>query len=207
MLVICLVIWLVFSIAVGVGAANRKRFGFGWFLFAILISPLVAGFILLLLGEKKKQSRPNGMGSVEASSPFAKQPPKKSDWSKVAWTPEQAVKLKQEAKAEYAASERKAFIRAGLFVAVFVVLIVYGIRSSVSIPETPQATTQKQSYQEPESRRSDRETVIIHPDKNNLRKSTTAYWDKDKGWVQSTPEFDARMQKMCDPYKYVCKSN
>lgn len=65
---------------------------------------------------------------------------------------------------------------------------------------------------EPEPRRSDRETVIVHPDKNDLRKSTTAYWDNDKGWVTtkpavqtSTPEFDARMQKMCDPYKYVCK--
>jgi uncharacterized membrane protein YhdT len=40
------VFWLGFSVAIGVWASNRGRSGFGWFLLACLISPLLAGIFL-----------------------------------------------------------------------------------------------------------------------------------------------------------------
>jgi hypothetical protein len=39
--------WFVFSIAVGILASIRGRHGFGWFLLAIFISPLLAGIFCL----------------------------------------------------------------------------------------------------------------------------------------------------------------
>ena len=39
-------IWFVFAIAVGIWASNRGRSGFGWFLLAVVISPLLAGILL-----------------------------------------------------------------------------------------------------------------------------------------------------------------
>lgn len=34
--------WLIFAIVVGVIASSKRRSGFGWFLLAVLISPLIA---------------------------------------------------------------------------------------------------------------------------------------------------------------------
>ncbi len=39
------IIWAVFAVAVGMFAGSRGRSGFGWFVLAMLISPLIA-FIL-----------------------------------------------------------------------------------------------------------------------------------------------------------------
>ena len=41
--------WFGFSIVVGVAANTRGRTGFGWFLLAIVISPLLAGLLVLAL--------------------------------------------------------------------------------------------------------------------------------------------------------------
>ena len=41
--------WLVLAIIVGVAANTRGRSGFGWFLLAAIISPLIAGLLLLAL--------------------------------------------------------------------------------------------------------------------------------------------------------------
>ena len=49
--------WLGFSIGVGVAANTRDRSGVGWFLLALLISPLLAGFILLALPRREGLSR------------------------------------------------------------------------------------------------------------------------------------------------------
>lgn len=43
--------WLIASIVVGVIATARRRNGFGWFLLALLISPLLACLLVLALGE------------------------------------------------------------------------------------------------------------------------------------------------------------
>jgi hypothetical protein len=49
--VVFFILWLVFAIAVGIAAGRRcHRSGIGWGLLAILISPLLAGLLLLLLG-------------------------------------------------------------------------------------------------------------------------------------------------------------
>jgi hypothetical protein len=45
--VLLFVVWAVFAIVVGIGAKAKGRSGFGWFLLALLISPLVAGLIIL----------------------------------------------------------------------------------------------------------------------------------------------------------------
>jgi len=44
-----LILWLAFAVLVGTAANARGRSGLGWFVLAILLSPLVAGVILALL--------------------------------------------------------------------------------------------------------------------------------------------------------------
>jgi len=46
--------WIVFSIIVGIGASSRGRFGIGWFLLALVITPLLAVILLLLLPSRAK---------------------------------------------------------------------------------------------------------------------------------------------------------
>lgn len=41
-----LIVWVLLSVAVGVWAGNRGRSGFGWFVLAVLVSPLIAGVFL-----------------------------------------------------------------------------------------------------------------------------------------------------------------
>jgi hypothetical protein len=44
--------WLIFSIAVGILANARGRNGGGWFFLSLLISPLLAGVIVLASGKQ-----------------------------------------------------------------------------------------------------------------------------------------------------------
>jgi hypothetical protein len=43
------IIWFVLAFVIGVAADRRSRSGFGWFLLAILLSPLIAGILLAVL--------------------------------------------------------------------------------------------------------------------------------------------------------------
>ncbi len=43
--------WLVFCVLVGIWAARRDRNAIGWGLLAFVISPLIAGILLLIVGE------------------------------------------------------------------------------------------------------------------------------------------------------------
>jgi hypothetical protein len=45
-----LIVWVVGAVGVGVAAKSRNRVGFAWFLLSMLISPLLAGLLLALLG-------------------------------------------------------------------------------------------------------------------------------------------------------------
>jgi len=45
------VIFFVFSIVVGVVASKRGRFGFGYFLLSLILTPFIVLFIILVLGE------------------------------------------------------------------------------------------------------------------------------------------------------------
>lgn len=48
-------LWLIFSIIIGVGASQRGRSGFGWFLVGMVISPLLGLVLLLLLPRRDEQ--------------------------------------------------------------------------------------------------------------------------------------------------------
>jgi len=48
--------WFLFAIAVGMIASSRGRSGFGWFILACLISPLLAGIILLVSANLRSQA-------------------------------------------------------------------------------------------------------------------------------------------------------
>lgn len=57
------IFWLILALVVGVAAGSRGRSGFGWFLIAILLSPLIAIIILLVLpklGEAGAPRSPSG---------------------------------------------------------------------------------------------------------------------------------------------------
>ena len=49
--------WIAFAAVVGVGARTRGREGFGWFLLAIVISPLLAGAFLLASPRKDQKEK------------------------------------------------------------------------------------------------------------------------------------------------------
>ena len=49
------VFWLGFSVIVAILASRRGRNGFGWFLLSALISPLLAGLLVLVLGNLKEE--------------------------------------------------------------------------------------------------------------------------------------------------------
>lgn len=42
------IIWVVLAVVVGVAAHERGRSGFSWFLVAVIISPLIAGILLVI---------------------------------------------------------------------------------------------------------------------------------------------------------------
>lgn len=44
-----ILVWLVFAIVVGIAANSRGRSGFGWFILAAIISPLIALILVLVL--------------------------------------------------------------------------------------------------------------------------------------------------------------
>lgn len=50
------IFWLAFSVLCGILAASRGRHGFGYFLLALLITPLLCGLLLLILGRAKDDS-------------------------------------------------------------------------------------------------------------------------------------------------------
>lgn len=53
--------WLFFSVAAGMFAHNRRnRSGFGWFVVAVIFSPLVA-FVLLAILQPTTESSPRGL--------------------------------------------------------------------------------------------------------------------------------------------------
>jgi len=53
--------WFIGSIIVGVAASARGRDGFGWFLFAALLSPLLGLLLVLVLPRPNSVFRPDGM--------------------------------------------------------------------------------------------------------------------------------------------------
>jgi phosphotransferase system glucose/maltose/N-acetylglucosamine-specific IIC component len=44
--------WIAFAVIVGIAASRRGRSGLGWFLLALVISPVIAGLLVLVLPSK-----------------------------------------------------------------------------------------------------------------------------------------------------------
>lgn len=49
-------LWLGLAIIIGVAADRRGRSGFGWFFLAVVLSPLLAGLLLLAMGKPQASS-------------------------------------------------------------------------------------------------------------------------------------------------------
>jgi hypothetical protein len=47
-------LWIGLAVVVGVAANSRGRSGFGWFVLAVVISPLLAGLLVLALGRRNQ---------------------------------------------------------------------------------------------------------------------------------------------------------
>lgn len=48
--------WIVLAIVVGIGAHARGRSGIGFFLLSLILSPLIAGFLVLAFPAKARES-------------------------------------------------------------------------------------------------------------------------------------------------------
>jgi hypothetical protein len=68
------IVWIGLAVVVGVAANTRGRSGGGWFLLAVLISPLIAGLLVLALPRKE---RPPGYGITFFLARFNKTPVEK----------------------------------------------------------------------------------------------------------------------------------
>jgi hypothetical protein len=55
------VIWLIFAIVVAAAANGRGRAGFGWFILAVVISPLLAGLLLAILPDLRTRALLEGL--------------------------------------------------------------------------------------------------------------------------------------------------
>lgn len=50
--------WILAAVVVGLIAGSRGRSGFGWFVLAVMISPLLAGILVLALGRAATNEGP-----------------------------------------------------------------------------------------------------------------------------------------------------
>ena len=60
--------WALLSVLVGVLAHNRGRFGFGWSIVSLMLSPLIGFIIVLCLSDAKKAKPTDGLGNVVSES-------------------------------------------------------------------------------------------------------------------------------------------
>lgn len=70
--------WLIFAVVVGVAASARGRSGFGWFLIALLISPLVALILVLVMKKTEPPIAQPAVPTDERTCPFCAETIKKA---------------------------------------------------------------------------------------------------------------------------------
>ena len=63
-LIVCVVAWLALAVIVGVMASKRGRVGYGWFLFSLVLSPLITGALVLALPRHHTQPQKVTGGAV-----------------------------------------------------------------------------------------------------------------------------------------------
>lgn len=70
--------WLIFAVVVGVAANARGRSGFGWFLIALLVSPLVALILVLVMRKIEPPVAQPKISTDERPCPFCAETIKKA---------------------------------------------------------------------------------------------------------------------------------
>ena len=68
MILLIPILWSVFAILIAAAADSRGRSGFGWFVLAIVLSPLLAGFVLLLMPNLTTQALLEDIAAAHGSS-------------------------------------------------------------------------------------------------------------------------------------------
>jgi hypothetical protein len=63
--------WLVFAFLVGIAASSRGRSGAGWFILAVIISPLIAILFVLALPNLKHEALLKGLATRQQPPPRA----------------------------------------------------------------------------------------------------------------------------------------
>lgn len=63
-----LLIWMVLAVIVGLIAPAKDRSGFGWFLLAVVLSPLIAGLLLLVVGDSRTARCPHCAERIKATA-------------------------------------------------------------------------------------------------------------------------------------------
>lgn len=76
--IVILISWLIFAVVVGVAANARGRSGFGWFLIALLISPLIALILVLVMKKVEPQVARPAVPTDERPCPFCAETIKKA---------------------------------------------------------------------------------------------------------------------------------
>lgn len=61
-------LWFGLSVAIGAVAGGKDRSGVGWFLLSLVISPLLAGLLLLLVGDGRSSRCPYCAERVKAAA-------------------------------------------------------------------------------------------------------------------------------------------
>ncbi len=67
-IIVGIFIWIFLVIISGIGAYKRNRSVIGYIIMALLLSPLTAGFVLLMLGDKDISSGSSSSGSYRPIS-------------------------------------------------------------------------------------------------------------------------------------------
>jgi hypothetical protein len=62
-------LWIAFAVAIGVAANARGRSGVGWFFLAVVVSPLIAGFLVAVLPSLR-----DGSAGPRRPCPFCAEP-------------------------------------------------------------------------------------------------------------------------------------
>jgi hypothetical protein len=111
-----------FAIIVGIAANMRGRSGFGWFLLAVVISPLLAGLLVLALPDLRRQDDARAMAMSQDAinqMAFDALPDDAKDRVRAAQTERAQLALIESKR-----RKRAQLLRGGFFLIIIVVVIV-----------------------------------------------------------------------------------
>jgi len=119
--IIIIFFWFMFAIIVGIAANTRGRSGFGWFLLAVVISPLLAGLLVLALPDLRRQDDARAMAMRQDAinqMAFDALPDDAKDRVRAAQTERATLELIESKR-----RKRAQILRGGFFLIIIVVVI------------------------------------------------------------------------------------